>query len=251
MGIDNSEIVILEDVTALSYRAAEILVQCISETLSRKAQFSIALSGGSTPKTLFSLLVGNCSFKNNIPWEKLHFFWGDERHVPPQDVQSNYRMANEMMLSKINVRTENIHRMVTERPDAGEVAEAYEQEIQRFFHITRGQVPIFDLNLLGIGTDGHTASLFPGTEALKEKQRLVVSNWVEKLHAHRLTMTAPVLNNAATVVFLVSGQKKAGILHQILEGDYQPDLLPAQLIRPTHGKLIWLVDQAAATRLTI
>jgi len=247
----NSEIIVLEDAAALSYKAAEIFVRCISETLSRKPQFSIALSGGSTPKTLFSLLAEDRSFKNNIPWEKLHFFWGDERHVPPEDAQSNFRMAHEILLSKINVRTENIHRMGTEQPDAGKVAEAYEQEIQKFFHITQGQVPVIDFNLLGIGTDGHTASLFPGTEALNEKRRLVAANWVEKLQSHRLTMTAPLLNNAATVVFLVSGQGKADILHQILEGAYQPDLLPAQLIRPTGGRLIWLVDQAAASRLTV
>ncbi|MDX2501217.1 MAG: 6-phosphogluconolactonase, partial [Deltaproteobacteria bacterium] len=182
---------------------------------------------------------------------KIHFFWGDERHVPPQDEQSNYRMAKETMLAKANVRTENIHRMQTEQSDAGKVAQDYEQELQNFFHLTADQLPVFDFNLLGIGSDGHTASLFPGTRALCEKRRRVVSNWVEKFQTNRFTMTAPVLNNADTIVFLVSGQEKAEILQQILEGDHQPDLLPAQLIRPTHGKLIWLVDRAAASRLTL
>jgi len=250
MRIGNSEIIILEDAAALSLKAAEILVRCISETLSSKEQFSIALSGGSTPKTLFALLVEDDSFRNNIPWEKIHFFWGDERHVPPQDAQSNYRMANEIMLAKAHIRTENIHRMQTEQSDAGKVAQNYEQELQNFFHLTADQLPVFDFNLLGIGPDGHTASLFPGTRALYEKRHLVVANWVAKFQAHRLTMTAPVLNNADTIVFLVSGREKAEILQQILEGDHQPDLLPAQLIRPTHGRLIWLLDRAAASRLT-
>ena len=251
MKIANSEIMVLEDAAALSFKAAEILVRCISETLSRKEQFSIALSGGSTPKTLFALLVEDDSFRNNIPWEKIHFFWGDERHVPPQDEQSNYRMANETMLAKAHVGKENIHRMQTEQSDAGKVAQDYEQELQNFFHLTADQLPVLDFNLLGIGPDGHTASLFPGTRALYEHNRLVVANRVEKFKTHRITMTAPVLNNADTIIVLVSGQEKAEILQQILEGDHQPDLLPAQLIRPTHGRLIWLVDRAAASKLTL
>ncbi len=250
MNSSESEIVILEDATALSFMAAEILVRCISETLHRKEQFSIALSGGSTPKALFSLLVEDNSFKNQIAWEKIHFFWGDERHVPPEDVQSNYRMANEMMLVRARVPTENIHRMPTEQSDAGKVAESYEQELQKFFKLTADQLPVFDFNLLGIGTDGHTASLFPGTRALSENRRLVVANWVEKFQTHRITMTVPVLNNANTIVFLVSGREKAQILQRILEGGHQPDQLPAQLIRPGKGRLLWLVDQAAASRLT-
>jgi 6-phosphogluconolactonase len=146
---------------------------------------------------------------------------------------------------------ENIHRMQTEQSDAVKVAEDYEQEVRRFFHLTADQLPVFDFNLLGIGSDGHTASLFPGSRALCENRRLVVANWVDKFQTNRITMTVPVLNNADTIVFLVSGQKKAEILHQILEGGHQPDLLPAQLIRPSRGRLIWLVDQAAASRLTL
>jgi 6-phosphogluconolactonase len=247
----NSEIMVLEDAAALSYKAAVILVGCISETLSRKAQFSVALSGGSTPKALFSLLVEGDSFTNNIPWDKIHFFWGDERHVPPQDEQSNFRMADEIMLAKAHVRAENIHRMRTEQADSGKVAQDYEKELQKFFQLTADQLPVFDFNLLGLGPDGHTASLFPRTRALYERNRLVVANWVEKFQTHRITMTAPLLNNADTIVFLVSGKDKAEVLQKVLNGDHKPDLLPAQLIRPTHGKLIWLVDQAAASRLKI
>ena len=247
----NSEILILEDAAALSYKAAEILVGCISETLSRKVQLSVALSGGSTPKALFSLLVEDDSFTNNIPWDKIHFFWGDERHVPPQDEQSNFRMADEIMLAKAHVRAENIHRMRTEQSDSGKVAQDYEKELLKFFQLATDQLPVFDFNLLGLGPDGHTASLFPGTRALYEHDRLVVANWVEKFQTHRITMTVPVLNNADTIVFLVSGKDKAEVLQKVLDGDHQPDLLPAQLIQPTHGKLIWLVDQAAASRLSL
>ena len=246
----NSEIEIFEDVAALSYRAAEILVRCMSEALSRKAQFSVALSGGSTPKALFALLVDNDAFKGHIAWDKIHFFWGDERHVPPQDGQSNFRMANEVLLTRAHVRGENIHRMRTEQADSAKVAQDYETRLQQFFQLRENQLPAFDFCLLGLGPDGHTASLFPGTRALFQNNRLVVANWVEKLQTHRITMTAPVLNNADTIVFLVSGHEKAGVLQKVLEGEHRPDALPAQLIQPTHGKLIWLVDQAAASRLT-
>jgi 6-phosphogluconolactonase len=249
--MDNSEIMVLKDAAELSYKAAELLVGCISETLTRTEQFSLALSGGSTPRTLFSLLVEDSSFRNIIPWEKIHFFWGDERHVPPQNSQSNYRMANDIMLAKARVQAENIHRMQTEETDVGKVAATYEQELRKFFRLSADQLPVFDFNLLGIGPDGHTASLFPGTEALSEKRRLVVANWVEKFQTNRITMTAPVLNNADTILFLVSGLEKAEVLQQILEGGYQPDLLPAQLIRPKRGRLLWLVDQAAASRLNL
>jgi len=250
MSMANSEIVVLKDAAALSFKAAEILVRRIAAVLNQRPYFSIALSGGSTPKGLFSLLVEDDSFKNHIPWDKIHFFWGDERHVPPQDEQSNYRMADEIMLAKAHVRAENIHRVQTGQPDAGKVAQDYELELRTFFQLSAGQLPVFDFNLLGIGPDGHTASLFPGTKALYEHNRLVVANWVERFRTHRITMTAPVLNNADTIIVLVSGQEKAEILRQILEGDHQPDLLPAQLIRPTHGRLTWLVDQAAASRLS-
>ena len=251
MRITNSEIVIVKDSVALSYNAAEILVRRLYEVLVQKSHFSIALSGGSTPKTLFSLLVEDDSFKNKILWDKIHFFWGDERYVPPEDEQSNFRMAYETMLSKAPVPAGNIHRMPTEQSDAGKVAADYEQELRKFFRLKAGELPVFDFNLLGIGPDGHTASLFPGTEALHEQRRLVVANWIEKFQTNRITLTAPVLNNAGTIIVLVSGQEKAEILQRILQGEYQPDLLPSQLIRPKQGRLVWLVDRAAAGRLTL
>jgi 6-phosphogluconolactonase len=185
-----------------------------------------------------------------VRWDNIHFFWGDERHVPPEDPQSNFRMARETLFVSAPVPTPNIHRVRAEEPDAVLAAAKYERELKSFFDLKPGQIPRFDCVLLGIGADGHTASLFPATDALKEKKRLVVANWVEKFQRYRITMTVPVLNHAAQVIFLVSGREKAEVLKQILEGDYRPDLLPAQRVRPVDGKLLWLVDAAAGSALT-
>jgi len=215
-----------------------------AEAVQARGRFTVALSGGSTPKTLYSLLAT----KPGIPWDKVYFFWGDERHVPPDDPESNYRMVNEALLSKIQVPPENIFRIHAEEKDATAAAQQYEQVIKDFFHLSPGQLPRFDLIYLGTGPDGHTASLFPGTAALNETQRLVVANWVPKFNTDRLTFTYPVLNAAACVTFLASGPDKAPILHDILENSAAG--LPSQRVRPTNGKLIWLVDEAAASKLS-
>ncbi len=212
--------------------------------------FTLALSGGSTPRRLHKRLSQETFAAGELSWNKIHFFWGDERHVPPDDPQSNFRMAQETLFASAPVPVQNIHRVHAEEPDAVIAAEKYERDLNSFFNLKTGQMPRLDCVLLGIGADGHTASLFPATNALKEKKRLVVANWVEKFQHHRITMTVPVLNHAAQVIFLVSGQEKAEVLKEILEGNYRPDLLPAQLIRPAHGKLLWLVDEAAAGCLT-
>jgi 6-phosphogluconolactonase len=250
MRAENTEIEILEDLAALSRRAARILVDRIDETLSRKPFFSMALSGGSTPKPLFSMLVEEESFRKMIPWNRIHFFWGDERHVPPEHPESNYDMANKTMLAGAGVLRQNIHRVRAEISDADEVAREYERELKEFFRLKGGQLPVFDCVLQGLGTDGHTASLFPETSALSENKRLVAANWVEKLQTYRITMTLPVFNNADLVVFLVSGEDKAETLKKVLEGSSSRASLPAQLIRPGHGRLLWLVDIAAAGRLS-
>ena len=241
---------IVTDVDELSRTAAETIINKIDETLRTEDIFTIALSGGSTPKNLFALLARNETFHKQIPWEKIHFFWGDERHVPPDHQESNYRMTREAMLDIAPVLPDNIHRIRTEEPDANKVAEEYEHELRDFFKLKRGQLPCFDCILLGMGPDGHTASLFPGTKALQERERLVLSNWVEKFQSFRITLTAPVLNNADMIVFLVSGEEKAAPLKAVLEGERQTDLFPAQLIEPKHGSLLWLVDHAAAKLLT-
>jgi len=238
------EIRILKTAADLFETAAAMFVTQATEAVRTNGRFTVALSGGSTPKSLYALLAT----KPGIPWDKVYFFWGDERHVPPDDPESNYRMVNEALLSKIQVPPENIFRIHAEEKDAAAAAQQYEQVIKDFFHLSPGQFPRFDLIYLGTGPDGHTASLFPGTAALNETQRLVVANWVPKFNTDRLTFTYPVLNAAACVTFLASGPDKAPILHDILENSAAG--LPSQRVRPTNGKLIWLVDEAAASKLS-
>jgi 6-phosphogluconolactonase len=228
--------------------AAEEVVQAAKHAVAARGRFTIALSGGSTPKSLFNLLATNA--KNVLPWESMFFFWGDERHVPPTDAESNYRMADEAMLSKVPVPAGNIFRVPAENPDAAAAAAAYEQTIQTFFALEPGKFPRFDLILLGMGPDGHTASLFPGTTGLQEKSRLVIANWVEKFKTHRITFTLPVLNAASDVTFLISGTDKAEALKAVLESNAPGEQYPSKLVRPSDGKLIWLIDRAAASGLS-
>lgn len=248
MSSDKSEIRILTDAEEIIQTAAVEFVRQTIEAVQAKGFFTVALSGGSTPKGLYSLLArdGKPGFRFQVPWNKIHFFWGDERHVPPDHPDSNYRMAHETMLSKVPVPLENVHRIKAENPDARRAAEDYERELREFFRLEAGQLPRFDMVLLGMGADGHTASLFPGTEVIHEEKRLVVALWVEKLNTYRITLTPPVLNNAARVIFLISGEEKAETLRTVLQGSYQPERFPAQIIHPTIGKLLWLIDQAAA-----
>ena len=226
---------------------AELVAHAAKESVDERGRFTIALSGGSTPRNLYNLLATNA--RTSLPWDRMFFFFGDERHVSPTDKESNFRMANEAMLSKASIPETNIFRVPAENPDAAAVAADYEETLRKFFAIEPGQVPVFDLILLGLGPDGHTASLFPGTEALAEKNRLVVSNWVEKFNTHRITFTLPVLNAACEVAFLVSGTDKAVALQAVLQSDAEGERYPAKLVHPANGKLIWLVDRAAASGL--
>jgi 6-phosphogluconolactonase len=228
--------------------AGEEVIGVATAAVAQRGRFTIALSGGSTPKNLFTLIAANAS--TSLPWEKIFFFWGDERHVPPTDAENNYRMAEETLLSKVPVPPANIFRIPTENKDASAVALAYEQTLQKFFALAPGEFPRFDLILLGMGPDGHTASLFPETAALQEKSRLVVANWVEKLNASRITLTLPVLNAARRVAFLVSGADKATVLHEVLEGKAPGEKYPSKLVQPSDGKLIWFVDRAAGSELS-
>lgn len=252
---------VVENPTALFRAAGREFVRIANAAIAEYGNFSVALSGGSTPKGLYSLLATDAEFRSKIPWEKTHFFWGDERYVPPGDAQSNYRMAMEAMLSKVPVPEGNIHRIRTELGEPEEVARAYEAEIRDFFQMGRASVPTsrvgavskwprFDLILLGLGPDGHTASLFPGTRALHEKARLVVANWVEKFQDWRITLTLPVLNHAKSVLFLVSGADKAEMVQRVLASS-DADVLPAQMVQPGSGQLTWLLDQAAAGSLSL
>jgi 6-phosphogluconolactonase len=228
--------------------AADEVIRIAKDAVAQRGRFTIALSGGSTPKSLYSLIAANASA--SLPWEKTFFFWGDERHVPPTDPESNYRMANESLLSKVPVPPDNIFRVPTENSDANAVAAGYEQTLQKFFEVAPGKFPRFDLILLGMGPDGHCASLFPETAALQEKSRLVVANWVEKFKTSRITFTLPLLNAARRVVFLVSGSDKAPALHEVLEGNAPGEKYPSKLVQPNDGKLIWFVDRAAGSQLS-
>jgi 6-phosphogluconolactonase len=244
----SAEIRILTTPQELFEAAAEEVVRVANTAVKEHGRFTIALSGGSTPKSLYNLLATNA--RTSLPWDRIFFFWGDERHVPPKDADSNYRMADEAMLSKVPVSVANVFRMPAENPDAPAAAEAYEQTLRKFFQLSAGEFPRLDLILLGMGPDGHTASLFPGTAGLQEKSRLVIANWVEKLKTHRLSFTLPVLNAARCIAFLVSGTDKAPALRAVLEENVSGEQYPSKLVQPKDGKLIWFVDRAAASGLS-
>lgn len=233
------------DAEAVAVAAATRFVELAREALRTRGAFSVALAGGSTPQRVYELLASD-DFRDAISWEGVHIFFGDERCVPPDHTSSNYRMANEAMLSRLPLLPQNVHRIRGEG-DAAANADLYEDEMREFF--VGAEWPALDLVLLGMGDDGHTASLFPGTEALRERRAWVVADHVDKLGAWRITLTAPAVNHAAHVSFIVTGGGKAVRLSEVLRGAYEPERLPAQLIRPTGGTLEWLVDRAAASRL--
>jgi 6-phosphogluconolactonase len=244
------EVHILKDSSAIARRAAEKFISLAQSAVQRSGSFSVALAGGSTPKILYSLLAADPDLRARLPWDKMHLFFGDERHVGPDDSQSNYKMASETMITKAPVNPDHVHRMKGEYPDAEKAAAEYEQVLRSHFHLTGAELPRFDLVLAGMGDEGHTLSLFPGTKALHAEGRTVVRNWVGKLFTDRITITAPVACNAAMILFMVTGKEKAPALKGVLEGPYEPEQLPSQLLQPTNGELLWLVDQAAGNMLS-
>src|SRR5215467_8537491 len=243
------EVRILADASAIAQTAAAEFVEAAKEAVCLKDSFSVALSGGSTPKVLYGLLLNNWPLRAIVPWSKIQFFFGDERHVAPDNAESNFRMASEAMLSKAPIDAKQVHRIKGEIANPVEGAAEYEKDLRESFRLSGGALPRFDLVLLGMGPEGHTASLFPGTKALKEQQRLVVSNWVGKLYTDRITLTPPVLNHAARIIFMAHGAEKAPALKAVLKGPYEPEQLPAQIIHPKDGKVLWLVDPTAASML--
>jgi 6-phosphogluconolactonase len=245
------EVRILPDGAAIAKRAAEKFVEAAKAAVKKKGSFTVALAGGSTPKALYGLLANDPALRAQVPWDRMQVFFGDERHVPPDHPDSNFRMASEAMISKAPLKTEQVHRIKGEYSDTEKAAVEYEQELRTYFKLADGQLPCFDLFLLGMGNEGHTLSLFPGTRALHDNRRLVMRNWIGKLYTERVTMTAPLANNAALVIFMVTGADKAPVLKAVLEGPYEPEQLPSQLIGPKNGKLLWLVDTAAAGMLSI
>jgi 6-phosphogluconolactonase len=215
------------------------------EAITARGRWTVALAGGGTPKPIYQRLA-DAGYAQRIDWQRVHVFFGDERCVPPEDNGSNYRMAREALLDFVPLPAENVHRLRGE-DDPAVAALAYEQEIRRLFRTSA--LPAFDLICLGMGENGHTASLFPGTAALREGARWVVPQYVEVMQTWRVTMTAPLINAAHHVAFFVEGAGKAEMLQRVLHGPYDPDVLPAQLIQPASGNVHWLVDAAAAAQL--
>ena len=238
-----ARIEVAESADALGHAAAERFARLTIDAVRARGRCSVALSGGTTPRRVYQLLASE-PLRSRVPWEQIEFFWGDERHVPTDHADSNYRMAAEALLSKVPVRPKRIHHIRAEIADAALAAQEYEVEIRTAFgepHTT----PRFDLILLGLGADGHTASLFPGTTALGERHRLCVANWVAALGAHRITMTLPLINAARDVVFIVSGAEKAAMVGQVLRGGTASPA-PATLVQPADGEIWWMLDREAA-----
>jgi 6-phosphogluconolactonase len=245
-----SDLLVVADQAALAQEAAKRIVVIAEEAMARCGRFTVVLAGGSTPKRLYSLLATE-PYRTRLPWWETHLFWGDERAVPPEHPDSNFGMARTTLLSRVPIPANQVHRMQAERVDLDAAAGEYEAEIARTFAVQPpDDLPAFDLTILGLGTDGHTASLFPYTQALRETTRWVAPNYIPTLKANRLTLTAPILNRTAMILFLVSGVEKAAAIQAVLEGPPDPERLPAQLIRPVAGRLVWIVDQAAASRLS-
>jgi len=241
------ELKIVSNLSELHRTGADEFTRCAREAILARGRFAVALAGGSTPKGGYSLIAADQKDPaKGLPWDKIHIFFSDERNVPPDDKESNYRMANESLLSKVSVPQQNVHRIPAEL-DANAAASQYEAELRNFFKPKPRDWPRFDLIMLGMGPDGHTASLFPGTVALNEKSRWVVENWVEKFKTYRITFTFPVINHAAQVMFFVAGEDKAPVLKEVLQG--KEAVYPSQRVRPVDGRLLWIVDKAAAKLL--
>lgn len=241
---------ILKDPAAVASRAAQEFVRAAVESVREKDSFNASLAGGSTPKALYTLLVSDPVLRQQVPWDKMYLFFGDERHVDPGHPESNFRIASEAMLAKAPLKPDQVIRIKGEYADAEEAAREYEQALRSFFKLSPGELPRFDLLLVGMGNEGHTLSLFPGTKALHADGRIAVRNWVGKLYTDRITLTAPAACSAARIMFLVTGADKALALKAVLEGPYEPEQLPAQLLQPKDGKLLWLVDTAAGGMLS-
>jgi 6-phosphogluconolactonase len=229
--------------------SAELFTDSIVAAVAARGLARIAISGGSTPKAMFALLADPAGpYLSRIPWDSLQLFWVDERCVPPTDADSNFRMTSEAMLSKVPLSPANVHRMEGEL-DPTVAAARYESEIRNTFKLEGAETPTFDLILLGMGDDGHTASLFPHTEGLNEMSPIVIANHVPQKDTYRITLTWPVINQGREVAFVIAGKDKAEVLSRVLTGPYDPETLPSQLIRPSSEQVTFLLDTAAAAQL--
>ena len=241
------KLIVLEDAQSLYKHAAEEIAHFAGEAICTHAEFTLCLSGGSTPAATYKMLAER--FRLSVDWKEVQFYWGDERCVPPDDDASNFAMAQRTMLSHLDLQPQQIHRMRGELPpDDG--ARDYENDLRRSFGIDQGEFPRFDLMLLGLGDNVHIASLFPGSPAIGERERLAVALEVDAPQRHRITLTPPVLNNSARIMFLVEGAGKAAAVKMALEGPRDRERYPAQIIDPPDGEVIWLLDRAAASQLS-
>jgi 6-phosphogluconolactonase len=242
-----TRVAVHRDLDTASAAAAEQLVGVVQAAVAARDECALALSGGTTPRTLYEMLAGE-PYRSRIPWHRLLVFFGDERCVPPDDARSNYRLAWEALLGRVPIPPDRVHRMPADEADLDAAAAGYERTLRRLLPRGRGGWPRFDWVLLGLGDNAHTASLFPGTPVVHEQRRAVVSAYIPELRANRMTLTPPVLNGAALVVFLVAGAGKADAVRRVLDGPWDPDAAPAQVVRPDDGELVWLLDAAAASR---
>ena len=241
---------VFDDLQQVAEATADEFIARARRSIEHHGRFTVALSGGSTPKALHGVLVQRTQKDPKvIDWPRVQVFFGDERHVPPDHPDSNYRMANETLLSKVPIPANNVHRMLCEIPDAAAAAAKYDKVLASAFQLKgENQLPRFDFILLGMGPDGHTASLFPGTTGVHERDKRVLANWVPKLNSWRVTFSFPVINHAECVVPMVCGKDKAAPLSEVM-GHGSADTYPIKNVQPTHGELIWIVDKAAAENL--
>ncbi len=241
------EIIILDSAEDAYVRAAEEIAHVAGEAICTHAEFLFCLAGGSTPAKVYELMASR--FHLSIDWKEVQFFFGDERCVPPDDAASNFAMASRTVLSKLDLKLTQVHRIRGEEAPA-KAAELYEDELRRSFGIGEGELPRFDLILLGLGDNRHTASLFPGSPAIHENERLAVAVEVEDRHRNRVTLTPAVINNAERVMFLVTGEGKAEAVKDVIEGSTSVEQAPAKIVAPTDGVALWILDRAAASLLS-
>jgi len=235
---------ISKNIETLSHVFADWLIDYIKEVLSIQDRFTIALAGGNTPRRLYQLLASD-EYRDQVEWKRIHFFWGDERYVPPSDDRNNAKMAFEALLNHVPLNREQVYPMQTE-VDPQESAASYEQTLHRYFD---QHTSTFDLVLLGLGDNAHTLSLFPGYKVVKETNKWVCSFFLKEENIYRITLTAPVVNLASRVAFLVSGGDKAAAVYHVYAGEHDPDLYPAQIIQPFNSRQYWFCDEAAAADL--
>jgi 6-phosphogluconolactonase len=247
--MDEHDLRRLATLDELADAAARLVVEVAGEAWRRDGRVTLALAGGSTPRGLYRRLAVE-PFAARMAWPDMHVFWTDERHVAPDHQASNFRMADEALLRHVPVPADHVHRIPAEDPDADRAARAYDAQLRLTFGLPPGGFASFDLMLLGMGADGHTASIFPGSPAVHERERQVVAPFVETQHAYRITITPPVIANARTAIVLVSGAGKATALRDAIEASTDPGRIPIHCLRESHGRVVWLVDRAAASALS-